>query len=119
VYRLAPDEQPWELVQDVLGDRTGLRTLTREVKRPSPTTEVTAEARLQVWASNRDPADVSATGDHRWRIVRSHGVTTVDTTCAIRSTEIAFHATIDLRVAVNGLPHHRRRWVRSFPRVLP
>jgi hypothetical protein len=88
------------------------------VRRPSATIEITAEARLQVWASRRDPADVSATGEHRWRVARADGVTSVDTTCAIRSTATAFHVTIDLHVAVDGGQHHQRRWVRSFPRVL-
>src|SRR5262249_26174239 len=98
-YRLSPDERPWELVQDVLGDRTGLRTLTRGVRVPHPSTRITEEARLELWASNRDPADVTATGKHHRRIVRRDGVTAVDTTCVVRSTATAFHVTIDLRVA--------------------
>ena len=118
VYHLAPDARPWEVVHDVLGARTGLRTLTREVRRPRPGTEVTAEARLEHWASTRDPADVAATGTHHRRIVRTDGVTTVDTRCALRSTATAFHVTIDLQVAVDGVPHHQRQWVRTFLRML-
>jgi putative CocE/NonD family hydrolase len=117
-YRLGPDERPWELAHDVLGDRTGLRTVTRDVRRPTPTAELTTEARLSMWASNRDPADVVATGEHRRRFVRAGGTITVDTGCTLRSTASAFHLTIDLDVKVDGRPHHQRRWVRSYPRVL-
>jgi len=117
-YTLGPDERPWELVHDVLGDRTGLRTVTRDVRRPTPTAELTTEARLSMWASNRDPADVVATGEHRRRFVRADGTITVDTGCTLRSTASAFHLTIDLDVKVDGRPHYQRRWVRSFPRVL-
>ena len=117
-YALGPDERPWELVHDVLGDRTGLRTLTRDVRRPTATAELTSEARLSMWASNRDPADVVATGEHRRRLVRADGTLTVDTGCTLRSTVSAFHLTIDLDVRVDGHPHYQRRWVRTFPRVL-
>jgi hypothetical protein len=108
----------WQIVQDVLGDRTGLRTHTRGAVRPGPGTEVTSEARLDVWASNRDPADVVATGTHHRRIARQDGVTTVDTRCSVRSTQTAFHVTIELGVATAGLPHHQRRWARTYPRHL-
>lgn len=118
VYRLSPDQPVWEIVHDVLGDRTGLRTHTRGTARASPTTEVTTEARLQVWASNRNPAEVVATGKHHRRIARPGGVTTIDTSCDVSSTETAFHVTIDLSIRVNDLPHHQRRWVRTFPRAL-
>jgi hypothetical protein len=117
-YALRPDERPWEFVHDVLGDRTGLRTVTRDVRRPTPAAELTTEARLTMWASNRDPADVVATGEHRRRLVRADGTITVDTGCTLRSTASAFHLTIDLDVKVDGRPHHQRRWVRSFPRDL-
>ncbi len=118
VYRLSPDEPPWQIIHDVLGDRMGLRTHTAGTSRVSPTTEVTTDAQLEVWASNRNPADVVATGKHHRRIVRNDGTITVDTSCCVRSTETAFHVTIDLYITVNNLPHHQRRWVQTFSRVL-
>jgi hypothetical protein len=36
----------------------------------------------------------------------------------VRSTETAFHVTIDLHITVDDLPHYQRRWVRSFEREL-
>jgi hypothetical protein len=105
-------------VRDAPGDRTGVRTLTREVERPSPTTEVAAEARPERWASGRDPADAAATGARHRRTVRTDGITTVDTRCAVRSTASAFHVTIDLQVEAGGRAHQQRRWVRTFPRLL-
>jgi hypothetical protein len=118
VYRLSPRNAPWEIVHDVLGDRVGLKVRTLDVGHPSASTKLTSDERLEVWASNRDPADVVAAGHQHHRIARQDRVTTVDTDCVVRSTATAFHVTIQLHVAVNGLPFHQRRWVRSFPRVL-
>ena len=118
VHQGAPDAPPWEIAHDVLRDRTGLRIVTRDVSRPRPDTEITYDARLDLWASNRDPADVVAKGSHLQRIARPDGITIVDAGCTIRSTETAFHVIIDLHVVADGRPHHQRRWVRSFPRVL-
>jgi hypothetical protein len=98
------------VVHDLLNDRTGLKTYTGG--------STSNYAKLEVWASNRNPAEVVATGKHNRRIVRSDGVITVDTCCTLRSTETAFHVTIDLYITVNDLPHHQKRWMRTFPRVL-
>ena len=118
VYRFSPDIRPWEIVHDILGDRTGLRTHTHGTSLVNSGTEVKTDAQLEVWARNRDPADVAAVGKHHRRIVHNDGEITVDTCCRFRSTETAFHVTIDLHIAVNGLPHHQQRWVRTFPRIL-
>lgn len=118
VYGLAPDEPAWEIVRDVLGNRTGLRTVTRNTGKASAHMEVTNERRLQVWASDDDPAGVSATGRHLRRIVRDDATYVVDSNCIVRSTETAFHVTIDLHITVDDLPHYQRRWVRSFEREL-
>ena len=118
VYQLSPDLRPWEIVHDILGDRTGLRTHTNMTSIVSSAAQVETDAQLEVWAHNRDPADVAAVGKHHRRIVRSDGEINVETCCRFRSTETAFHVTIDLHITVNGLPHHQQRWVRTFPRVL-
>ncbi len=117
-YGLSPGEPVWEIVHDILGDRVGLKTLTRATDRVSETTEITNTRQLEVWASNRNPADVVATGKHLRRIVRTDGVITVDAVCNLRTTETAFHITIDLNITLNSMPHHQDRWVRTFPRVL-
>jgi hypothetical protein len=118
VYQISPNESPWEIVHDVLRDRVGLKTHTGGRGRVNPNTEITSDAQLEVWASNRNPADVVATGKHHRRIVRADGVTTVDTLCRLQSTETAFHVTVDLDVTVNGFRHFQRRWVRTFHRAL-
>ena len=117
-YQLSPGEAPWEVAQDVLNDRTILRTHTRGSGRSNPTTEIASDARLEVTVSNRDPADAVATGRHHRRIVRVDGVTTVDTNCTLRSTDAAFHVTVDLNLTFNGLQHFQKRWVRTFKREL-
>ena len=117
-YSLSPSEPAWQIVHDQLGDRTGLRTVQKGMESAGDGLEVTSERTLDVWASNRDPADVCATGRHYRRIERRDGTCVVDCNCILRSTEDAFHLTVELDVTQNGLPHFQRRWVRSFPRVL-
>jgi hypothetical protein len=38
--------------------------------------------------------------------------------CSVRSTETAFHVTVEIDVATAGLPHHQQRWSRTYPRHL-
>ena len=118
VFDLGPNEPPWEIVQDVLGDRTGLNTRERKVVQVSADMEIENQRLLEVWASNRDPADVVATSQHARRIVRRDGTTSVDTRCTLKSTVEAFHLTIDLFIKIGDLPHHQQRWAQSFPREL-
>ena len=118
VYSLSPHDPAWQITHDQLGDRTGLKTVTRDRMRVSPETEVQNDRLLEVWASNRDPANVSAVGQHLRRIERHDGVTRVDACCTLSSTAGTFHLTIDLQVTINGLSHFQRRWVRDFARNL-
>ena len=118
VFGLSPDEPVWQIVRDVLGNRVALHTLRRHIDRISETMEVTNESRLEVLASNDRPADVTATGNHHRRIVRDDGVYVIDSGCIVRSTEDAFHLTIDLHITVDDMPHYQKRWVRSFERQL-
>ena len=82
VYRLSPDLRPWEIFHDILGDRTGLRTHTHGTSSVNSGTQVETDAQLEVWAHNRDPADVAAVGKHHRRIGRNDGEITVDTCCS-------------------------------------
>lgn len=118
VYQLAPDEPVWEIAQDMLSDCTVLRTHTRATSRVSRDREVVNERLLEVRASNREPAEVVAVGKHLRRIARQEGAIQVDACCAMKSTQTAFHVTIDLYIAVDELPHFQRRWVQSFRREL-
>jgi len=118
VYQLAPDEPVWEIAQDLLGDRVGLRTHTRAIARINRDREVKNERLLEVWASNRDPAQVVAVGKHLRRIAQPEGIIRVDASCSVKSTADAFHVTIDLCIAVGEQPHFQRRWAQSFRREL-
>lgn len=117
-YALSPDERVWDIVRDVMGQRTGLLMKQRKTSRLGADTEVTNERILDVWASDVDPAEVAAKGRHFRRIVRRDGEIRVDAICSVRSTVDAFHCTTDLAVTVDGLPHDQKRWVESFPRQL-
>ena len=118
VYGLAPDEPVWQILRDVLGNRLGLQILRRQTDRISDMVEVTNASKLEAWASNDRPADCIANGHHHRRIVRDDGVYVIDSGCILRSTETAFHLTINLHITVNDLPHYQRRWVRTFERKL-
>jgi hypothetical protein len=117
-HRHSPRQAPWEVVHDVLGERVGLKVRTVDVEHPNESTELTSDERLELWASNRDPADVVATAHQHHRFLRDDRVTTVDTDCVLHSTTTAFDVTIQVLVEVNGLPFHHRTWLRTFPRVL-
>ena len=114
----SPRVVPWEITQDVMRDRTGLRLHLVGETRASADMTVKLESRLEVWTSNRNPADTTAIGQHFRTITRTDGVIEVDTSANVRSTKDAIHVSIDLDVRVNGLPHRQRRWVESFKREL-
>jgi putative CocE/NonD family hydrolase len=117
-YRFGPEEIPWEIRHDVLRDRVGLRMHTSTMSHPNDATSITLDSDLDVWASNRDPSNVSAMGKHHRHIARTDGTIDVDTTTSLRSTVTDFHVAIDLEIRMNGQMHHQRRWVETFPRVL-
>ena len=102
----------------MMRDRTGLRLHLVGESRASADMTVKMESRLEVWADNRNPADTSAIGQHFRTITRTDSVINVDTSANVRSTQDAFHVSINLDVRINGLPHHQRRWVESFKREL-
>ncbi len=114
----SPRVVPWEIAQDVMRDRTGLRLHLVNESRASAGMTVKMESRLEVWTNNRDPADTTATGRHFRTITRTDGVINVDTSANVRSTRDAFHVSIELDVRIDGLTHHRRSWVDSFNREL-
>ena len=118
VYGNGPARPAWQIVHDMLDDRTGLKTLQRQVLTVGTEMETTYERALDLWASNRDPADVVAVGRHTRHIVRRDFDVNVDSCCTLKSTVDAFHVTIDLHITFNGLPHCQRRWVQTFAREL-
>lgn len=114
----SPNLIPWEITQDLLRDRTGLKLHRVDENHASNDMAIKMESKLEVWANNQDPADTTAIGQHFRTITRTDSVINVDTSANVRSTHDAFHVSIDLDVRVNGLPHHQRRWVESFRREL-
>ena len=118
VFALSPDKPAWQIVRDMLGNRVGLLMLRGNTERVSASMEVNYESKLEVWACNDEPANVVATGNHYRRIIRDDGIYLIDSGSILRSTENAFHLTIDLSITINDLPHYQRRWVRSFDRQL-
>ena len=118
VSRAKNGAPPWEIVTDLLGDRTGLRVRRLSANSPREDVDVERGADLEVWASNREPSQVTAVGHHSWRLSHPIGETIVDSTCTVNSTVETFEVEIDLDVKVDGKQRHQRSWVRSYPRVL-
>jgi len=117
-YQGEPDNPPWQIVHDLLNDRTGLKLDFVSTYRGGKSMVATRTSKLTVWASNRDPSDVSAVGQHLRTIKRLDGVMNIDTSANLTSTVDSFHLSIQLNVKVNGMLHHQARWARSYPRAL-
>ena len=80
---------------------------------------VKTESRLEVWAYNRNPVDTTAIGQNLRTVTRTDSVINVITSANVRSTQDAFHVSIDLNVCLNGLPHHNSEdGVETFKREL-
>jgi len=90
VYEEGPGEPVWQILTDVIGDRTGLKRLQKRPAKIGTDLEMTYERNLELWASNRDPADVVAIGKHLRHIVRRDFEAHVDTCCTLKSTVTPF-----------------------------
>ena len=113
------DEPPsWEIVHDALTRRASRRFVERSTERIDASTVVSHEYRLVSEADADDPATASARGRHISTIRRPAGVTEAISEVTMQGTATHFHVTLELRVTVNGLPHHSREWTRSVPRSL-
>jgi len=117
-YHIAPDQPAWQIVQDVLQNRTGVTLHTHTTGQPNETTQITNDRQLTLWAHNKNPASVTGTGHHYRKITRANGTTEIDSSYTITSTETAFHTTINLQVTVNGISHFQKHWTNTFPREL-
>lgn len=116
IYQLAPGEPPWEYSHDMLNDTVALRTRRRSTLRVVPEIEIAKKEDYELRASNRDPANVTSIGHHRWRIAEPQRETEIDACCHMQSTLDAFHVTVDLEIEINGVKHHQQRWMQSFSR---
>ncbi|MFT5367034.1 MAG: putative CocE/NonD family hydrolase [Candidatus Latescibacterota bacterium] len=117
-YHLSPNKPVWEVTQDIMQNRTGVKLHTQNTTQTNETTKITNKSQLTLSASNENPADVSGTGHHHRKITRTDGETEIDSSYTIRSTATAFHTTIDLNITINGLPHFQKQWTNTFPRDL-
>ncbi|MBT3604932.1 MAG: hypothetical protein HN521_17875, partial [Candidatus Latescibacteria bacterium] len=117
-YHLSINEPAWEITQDVIQNRTGIKLHTRNTTQSSSTTEITNDRQLTLSANNTDPSDVSGTGHHYRKVTRTSGKTEIDSSYTIQSTTTAFHTTIDLNITINGLLHFQKQWTNTFPREL-
>ncbi len=115
---LRTDRPTWEVVHDALTRRASVRLVEHTTMRTDPSTVVTWEYRLVSEVDPDDPAGASARGRHVSTIHRPSGVTEATSEVTMQATSTHFHVMLELRVTVNGLPHHAREWTRSVPRRL-
>jgi putative CocE/NonD family hydrolase len=109
---------PWQVSWDVLAHRVGVSIELQNRSRPTAGVEVVNESRMRSSVSLRNPADVGITGYQRHRRISPDLDVDIQARMHMRSTVDAFHLTVELDVALDGLPHFNRRWVKSVPRVL-
>jgi hypothetical protein len=69
-------------------------------------------------ASARNPAQASIVASHTYTQEREDGVTETCAESTLRSTQSAFHLTIQLNVTRNVKPFFRKHWVATEPRRL-
>lgn len=117
-YHISQNEPVWEITQNVMQNRTGIKIHTRSTTQTNDTTEITNDRHLTLSASNTNPADVSGTGRHYRKVTRTSGETEIDSAYTIQSTTTDFHTTINLNITINGLTHFQKQWTNTFPREL-
>lgn len=117
-HALRADPPVWEVVHDALTRRSKVRFAEHSSVRITPTTVVSREYELSTEVDADDPGSASARGRHTSAIRRPSGLTEACSEVTIQGTPTHFHVLLELRVDVNGLPHHSRQWTRSVPRRL-
>lgn len=108
----------WEVVHDVLTDRSRVRLYETTDLRLSPLTVVRREYEMTTEVDRADPASTSARGRHVSTITRSDNITRGSSDVSVQATATHFHVSIDLELRVNGNQRHTRSWTASIPRVL-
>ncbi len=108
----------WEVVHDALSRRVSVHLLESQTERIDHDTLVRREYEMTATADPDEPARAGARGRHTSTTTTPGGVTESTSTVGVQATATHFHVTIDLVVTVDGMAHHTRQWVRSFPREL-
>ncbi|MHB8506174.1 MAG: CocE/NonD family hydrolase [Acidimicrobiales bacterium] len=112
------DPPVWEVVRDALSRRAKVHLVEGLTERIDDETTVRREYELTSHVDPEVPARASCRGRHLSRTRTLNGVTEAVSAVNVQGSATHFHVTIDLLVTVDGLPHHSRQWVRSFPRQL-
>ncbi|MCD6058539.1 MAG: peptidase [Thermomicrobiales bacterium] len=112
------EPRPWEVKRDLIRGRTELTIEGSATSQPDPGYVLESSTKATASVDERNPA-------HAW--MRGHQVDryrwpgqTIELVSRgqITSTATAFNVTLHVDITVDGLPHHERRWVASYPRRL-
>ncbi len=112
------DPPVWEVVHDALSRRARVQFEFGDSERVDAETVVRRRYELVSQVDADNPAAASCRGRHTSTTARPGGTTESIPTVAVQASATHFHVIIDLAVSVDGVPHHSRQWVRSFPRQL-
>ena len=114
------DEPPtWRVIDDVIaGTVTVTSSEFGEVVLPDGTTSLYTGERLEMTASDAEPASARLHNEVVYR-VRDHGSEIlIEASGTMRSTESDFHMNVGLRVTLDGAPFFERGWLETIPRRL-
>ncbi len=113
------EESICEIVEDVMRGTVAVRAYGGDTSvLPDGQTSLFTSERLEMTASQDDPARVRLYNEVIYRL-QEHGYETeIHTTGTIRSTETDFHVDVELSVMLNGNPFFQKTWLESIPRQL-
>ncbi len=114
------DEPPtWRVIDDVIaGTVTVTSSEFGEVVLPDGTSSLYTGERLEMTASDAEPASARLHNEVVYR-VRDHGSEIlIEASGTMRSTESDFHMNVGLRVTLDGAPFFERGWLETIPRRL-
>jgi hypothetical protein len=85
---------------------------------PDGRTSLYTGERLEMTASDDDPAHASLHNDVVYRLREGGSEILIEADGTLRSTETDFHMNVGLRITIDGAPFFDRGWLESVPRRL-
>jgi len=114
------EEPPtWRVTDDVIaGTVTVTSSEFGEVVLPDGMSSLYTGERLEMTASDDDPAHARMHNEVIYRL-RDHGSEVlIEASGTIRSTDADFHMNVGLKVTLDGAPFFERGWLETIPRRL-
>jgi predicted acyl esterase len=111
------DKPTWQVSHDLIDGYTTVRLRDHGLTRPKGESfSLEEDCRIELTASDENPAEAYAKGTQHYQIVQPDGQTDVVGRAAIHSTAEHFHVNIELNISIDNEPFFNRRWVETIPR---